>query len=587
MLTIRGRLRLIALGMIIVSGLMIARLLSFQYRLDPEVQEQLYSVAGASEGRQVEYRPNRGRIYDRDGRVLAVNTMEYRVGISPGAIGAGRETKREVAKDLARILELDEYEVFLQLLPNELGQYPRYVPLKSPVSLEAGEELEELDVSGLVIEPIYRRDYPQEQLTNQLIGFVNLDSVGYWGVEQHYQAELAGQSKIATESGLPADVLEDVNIRDGQDLVLTIDRDIQWFAQQALQDAVEREQALGGTIIVMNPRTGEILAMVSLPDFTLEDYNNLPEQDKPTYNPAIHDVYEPGSIFKILTAAVALDIQKPGLDMFWSYNNVGCEEMAGVLICDSERVPKGPITFPQCLVRSLNTCTAHWNLLIGRDNWYTYLENFGFGRPTGVDMAGEESGIVNWPGTGTFSEANFLQTSFGQGISVTPLQILVAANAIANDGLMMQPFIVQKFYDGDIVYEQRPTAIGRPISAATAQQVLEIMEQAVSAPEGFGDKAELDGFSVAGKTGTAQKLAPDFSYSDDETWASFIGFVPADNPHLSILIMLDDPESYWGSQAAAPVFAELASRLVVLLEIPPDGVRTDLMNNGGNPFGRR
>lgn len=593
------RLNLVLLIMTVISGLLIARLLSFQFRLDPTVQQQLYTIAGATGGREVEYRPNRGRIYDRDGQVLAVNTLEYRVAISPSAIGPGSEPKWAVAKNLARILDLDEREVYLKLLPDPDTGYAGYVFLKAPVSIEVGAELEKANIPGLIIEPMYRREYPQGKLTTQLIGFVSYDSVGYWGVEAHYQAELAGQSKIATESGLPLDVSQDVNIRDGRDLFLTIDRDAQWIAEQTLENYINTERAergslstiRGGTIIVMNPQTGEILAMVSAPTYSVQEYNALPDADKPRFTPPIQQVYEPGSIFKVITAAVALDIQEPGFDLAWSYNNQGCENLQGGVICDAGSRPgaavaRGNITFAQCLILSLNTCTSHWTLIIGPNRWYAYLERFGFGVATGVDLSGEERGTVHIPGTATWGPFNFIQTSFGQGISVTPLQMLTAANAIANDGVMMQPFIVRQSFDGDQLRIHRPTAIGRPISAVTAQQVLQMMEQAVEAGEGVNSSARVEGYRVTGKTGTAQKIAPDGRYSDNLSWASFIGFIPADDPQLSILITLDQPAGYWGSQTAAPLFSELASRLVVLFEIPPDDIRRELLINGANPFGR-
>jgi cell division protein FtsI/penicillin-binding protein 2 len=596
MQALHKRLRLITLALMVVSGVMIARLLSFQFQLDPEVQQQLYNVAGATEGRQVELKPNRGNIYDRDGEVLAVNTLEYRVGISPGVIGPSRETKRQAAKDLARLLDLNESEVFLLLLPDEnTGFYARYVPLKTAVPLEVGAALEALDIPGLVIEPIYRRDYPQEALTAQILGFVNYDGRGYYGIEQHYQAELAGQSRLGRASTVPVDYTEDVNVRDGQDLVLTSDRDVQWVVQQALIGYIEQERAeygtastiKGGSIIVMNPKTGEILAMASHPAYSIEEYNNLPaDQKPPLFNPAISYTYEPGSIFKIITASVALDIKEPGLDLFWTYNNLGCEVIAGARICDSETYAKGNQSFTQCLVRSLNTCTAHWNLIIGSARWYEWLQRFGLGVPTGVDMAGEESGTVNWPWTPGYGEQNFVQTSFGQGIAVTPLQMLTAANAIANGGVIMQPHIVKQFIDGDTIYAPRPTAIRRPIDATTAQMVLDLMKQAVYSDEGFSNLAAVDGYVTAGKTGTAQKLGPDYRYSETDSWASFIGFIPADNPHLSMIVMLDQPKGYWGSLTAAPLFREIVSRIVVLLEIPSDEVRNQLLANGGNPFGR-
>lgn len=583
MLSFNNRLRLVTIVLVIVSGVLIARLLSFQFRLDPDVANRLRSRAAGFEGREVELRPNRGQIYDRDGQVLAVNTLEYRIGISPGALGP---EKREMATRLARALDVNELEIYQRLLPDENGQYPSYVLLKSPASLEEGQAVDELDIPGIVIETIPLRDYPQGALTANILGFVNYDTRGYWGVEEHYNAELAGQSRIGTESNIPLQVSETIQLRNGQDLQLTIDRDIQWIAQQVLADAIEREQAEGGHILIMNPRTGEILAMTSWPFFDADEYNSMPIQERPAFNGNISFSFEPGSIFKIITAAVALDINEPGLDLNWTYNNQGCEEMAGINICTSDRRPTGIETFSMCIIKSLNTCTAHWNRLTGTNRWYDYMRRFGFGTPTGIDLAGESSGIVNWPGTSGWNEANFLQTSFGQGISVTPLQMLTAANAIANGGLMMQPHIVKARIDGDQVYESRPTTIGRPISATTAQLVLNLLVEAVYHENAFGDRAQVGGYTIAGKTGTSQKLGLDFRYSATDSYASFIGFLPADDPQISILIMLDNPQGYWGSQTAAPVFADLVERLVVLLEVPPDAERIDLVNAGGHPFER-
>ena len=597
MTIIRRRLGIVTVAMIIVSGIFIARLLSFQFQLDPEIETQLYDIASVQGGRLVEYQPNRGQIYDRDGQVLAVNTLVYSVGISPGAIGPGREPRIEVAVDIARTLDLNELDVYNLLLPDEDGYYPLYVPIANPVSLEQGAALEDLDIPGIVIEEIYLREYPQEVLMDQIIGFVNLESQGYWGIEQQYQAVLAGQSKIATETGLLVDVSDDVLIRDGQDLTLTIDRDAQWIAMQVLTQAVEEQNARGGTIIVMNPETGEILAMVSYPFFTIDEYNETALERELLFNSSIQMIYEPGSIFKVITAAAALDSGVADLNT-WTYYNTGCEDIAGGTICDAGNSPgasieRGIVPFSECLVKSLNTCTVRWLIGgsgyrgVGSDQWYEYLRLFGFGFGTGVDLWGEQAGIVNWPNTPQWGENNFAQTSFGQGISVTPLQMLTAANAIANDGLIMQPHIVREVRDGDVTRRIEPSPISAPISAATAQQVLGVMEQAVEneGPEVWGAAARVDGYRVAGKTGTSQKIVAG-QYSDDLSWASFIGFIPADDPQLSILIMLDEPEGYWGSSVAAPIFSEIASRLVVVFEIPPESLRDDLLRDGGDPFGR-
>lgn len=585
--SINGRLNLVGLLMTMISVALVAQLLSFQFRLDPAVAEELQLRAGLGEGQEVEVRPNRGQIIDRDGEILAVNRMEYRIAISPSLVGQDR---RETAKELARVLDTSELDIYQALLPDENGIYAGYVVLKSPVSPQVSQAVADLNIPGILIEPLAQRDYPQGTYMTQVLGFVNYNSVGYYGVEEFYQRELAGQTRITTESSSLLDISEDFEVRDGQTLQLTIDRDIQWIAQQTLDEAVSYYGALGGTILIMDPHTGEILAMVSDPPINLDEFLQDPDgRGTMPFTPIVGYTYEPGSTFKVLTAAAALDIQKPGLDLNWSYNNLGCEFKEGVQICDWDKLAKGGRTFTQCLVQSLNTCTARWVEEIGTTLWYNYLDRFGFGRPTNVDIAGEESGIVNWLNTPTWNPANFLQTSFGQGIAVTPIQLMTAVNAIANDGLMMQPHIVLRRVDGDRVFEHVATPISRPISATTAQQVLDLM-QAVVENEGEGTRGQVENYLIAGKTGTSQKIINGI-YSDTESWASFIGFVPADDPQISILVLLDRPtgptsSEYYGSQSAAPTFAKLVERLVVLLEIPPDNLRNELINAGGRPFDR-
>lgn len=587
--SISNRLNLVGLLMTLISVALVAQLLSFQFRLDPAVAEELQLRAGSSESREIEIKPNRGEIIDRDGDVLAVNRMEYRIAISPSLVGQDR---REVAKELARVLDASELDIYQALLPDENGIYQGYVVLKTPVTPQVSQAVADLNIPGILIEPIPQRDYPQGSYMTQVLGFVNYNSSGYFGVEEFYQRELAGQSRITTATNSLLDISDDLEVRNGQTLQLTIDRDIQWIAQQVLDEAVAQYGALGGTILIMDPHTGEILAMVSNPAIDLNTYLENPDaRGNSAFTPTVAYTYEPGSTFKVLTAAAALDIQLPGLDLNWSYTNYGCEEMAGVQICDWDKLPKGNTTFTTCLVSSLNTCTSHWLVDtpgVGRSRWYDYLDRFGFGRPTNVDIAGEEAGIVNLPGTAVWNEANFIQTSFGQGIAVTPIQLLTAINTIANDGLMMQPHIVKQRVDGDFVFEHTPTPISRPISAATAQQVLNLMTAVVN-NNGEGSKAQIERYQVAGKTGTSQKIGPDGRYSDTDSWASFVGFIPADDPQISVLVLLDRPTapgSYYGSQSAAPTFAILAERLVVLLDIPPDAVRNDLINAGGRPFDR-
>lgn len=564
----------------IISTIVLGQLLSFQLRLSPSLQE--FEISASQRGNVTQQlQPNRGQIYDRDGVVLAVNTFEYRVGISPALISSDR---REAAINIATILNLNEEEVYRQLQPDVNGIYTPYVPLAGPINDPTARQLEDLNIRGLTIESIPLRTYPQDSLTAQLVGFVNYADQGFFGVEGKYDRLLAGASREFESRGDLLDVSEFPEARDGQDLVLTIDRDIQFVVNQILSDAIKDQGACGGTIVVMNPRTGEILGMQSLTYIENPGYCPSAEEQDPSYNPAISAQFEPGSVIKVVTAAIALQSNVQNLDLRWTYNNTGCFQAGGIDICDWDRVAKGNKDFTSCIVESLNTCTATWFMELGPSKVYPVLFDFGFGAPTGIDLQGEAAGQVFQPGDSNWSEAMFLNNSFGQGIAVTPLQMLNSVNAIANGGLLMQPHIVKERRDGERVYPTTPNPISRPISSEVAHAVTEIMVQTVG--EGTLDEvARVQGYSVAGKTGTAQQPVPG-GYSQTAAWASFIGFLPADDPIISALVVLDRPAAYWGSQTAAPVFHQLMQRLVVLLEIPPDDVRLQLVNAGGRPFDR-
>lgn len=582
------RLTVITGFMLLISAVLIARLLSFQFRMDPAVKSRLESQAQNRYSQTVEVYPNRGQIYDRNGNLLAVNSFEYRIGISPNQV----VNRAETARKLAPLIDVPEDEIYRKLQPGPDGKLSTYVLLKPVVGFEAGQAIMDLELPGMVIEPLPTRIYPEGELTAQLVGiFRDSDASrtrrGYWGVEGFYQTLLAGQSKKVTTSAIP--VLQEAasitRVRDGIDLVLTIDRDLQFLAQEILNWAVQREQATGGTILIMNPRTGEILAIANYPMF---DPNSLtPENIQRARNPAIADVYEPGSVFKIITMAMAL--QAGTHDETWSYNDPGCFSPGGTRICNWDGAAHGNQTFIDVFVNSWNTGTSTIFMqmaqqLGGPYAVYDMLKEFGIGSPTGVDLEGEAAGILPEPGDLDWNEAQFFTTSFGQGVAVTPLQMLTAANAIANDGLIMQPHIVKKRIDGNEVIETRPAATHRPMSVEVAHRARDIMVRIVEDPASL-DKYEFTRFKVAGKTGTAQIPIPG-GYDPSGSIASFVGFLPADDPVVSVLVKLDRPINYWGSQAAAPVFQELVERLVVLMEIPSDQERYQLIAQGGDPFSR-
>jgi cell division protein FtsI/penicillin-binding protein 2 len=580
------RLTIISFALIAISAVLLARLLSFQFYMDPKTRETLEENRENRLYRKVELRPTRGLIYDRNGNLLATNSFEYRIGISPNQV-IDRQT---VATQLAPLVGMAEDELYHLLEPDENGDFSPYEPLANRVSFETGQQIADLDIDGIVIEALPTRIYPQGELTAQIVGLFLEDEAtkdfrGVYGVEGFYQSLLAGQTRRVTQSVVP--VIEESQpagrVRNGISLVLTIDRDLQYLAEDVLREALEDDPtATGGTILIMNPRTGEILAMANYPAFAPGDLSE--ENLKRAQNPAVSSIYEPGSIFKVLTMAIALDLGTHDLD--WSYYDPGCFERGAVTICNWDRRSHGNPTFAQVFIESLNTGTSTIFYEIGPNDVYPKLREFGIGTPTGVDLAGELPGILVEKSDPNWSEAQFLNNSYGQGVSVTPLQMLTAMNAIANDGLIMQPHIVKARIDGDQIIETNPSASHRPISEAAAHTARDIMVRIVQ--ENPDDEFEFAGYTVAGKTGTAEIPAP-YGYepfAPGNSYASYIGFLPADDPVVSILVKLDRPYAYWGSKAAAPVFQTLVERLVVLMEIPPDDVRHQLMAQGGVPFER-
>lgn len=577
------RLTVISVTLIGIAVVLLIRLLSFQFYLDPDTKETLEDNRENRLYQTVELRPDRGLIYDRNGHLLATNSFEYRVGISPNQV-LDRQT---VAAELAPLVGVPENELYHLLEPDADGLYSSYIPLAPRVDFDTGQQIIDLEIEGMVIEPLPIRIYPQGDLTAQLVGFfAGADDAregrGYSGVEGYYDALLAGQSRRVTKSVIP--VLDEgessIRVRDGVSLQLTIDRDLQFLAQEILDQAVQEHAAEGGTILIMNPRTGEILAIANNPTFRPDDFTA--ENLELARNQAVSEIYEPGSVFKVVTMALAIEA---GIDPFtWTYADPGCWDVAGIAVCNWDDTSRGNPSFAQVFVESLNTGTSTLFYEIGPNTVYPMLREFNIGSPTGVDLEGESPGILVEPGDTFWNEAQFLTTSFGQGVSVTPLQMLTAVNAIANDGLIMQPHIVRARIDGHEVIETRPSASHRPISERTAHLARDIMVRVLQESQEI--EFEFPGFNVAGKTGTAQIPTPGGYYDPDDSIASFVGFLPADDPVVSVLVKLDRPAGYWGSKTAAPVFQALLDRLVVLMEIPPDAIRYELVADGGDPFDR-
>jgi cell division protein FtsI/penicillin-binding protein 2 len=549
----KRRLWFMLAGMALVTVVIIYRLVSFQILQD----EALAAIGRNIHNQQVIAQPERGVIYDRNMAVLAGNSSDYQIGVSPALV----TESEEIATALSPILVEPRQEILLALQSDRPFEL-----LAGRVSPEVAEAIRELPYGGIQIDPLPRRVYPQGELLCHTLGYADFAGVGGSGLEGYYQSELAGEAASATINISPLTAQQSVIAREGADLILTIDRSVQFIVEKHLVQAMETYGSENGTIIVMDPRTGAILAMASMPCFNPGKFF---EADESLFsNPAISRQYEPGSVMKLVTMAAALD--SGTVVPQTTYYDAGVIEIGGYPLYNWDRAAYGTVDMTTLLARSLNVGAATIATWMGADTFYSYMQRFGFGRPTGIDLMAEAAGQLPLPGDADWTESNLGTNAFGQGLASTPLQMISAISALANGGYLMQPYLVQEIHRQGQVYTHEPTILSRPISEQTAAQLTAMSINAVR-QEIF--QAQIEGYTIAGKTGTAQ-IPEGGIYHPDDTIASFIGWLPADAPELLILVKLDRPTaSPWGSQTAAPAFAELAQELVALLGIPPDNVR--------------
>jgi cell division protein FtsI/penicillin-binding protein 2 len=501
----------------------------------------------------------RGRIWDRRGHLLADNVSRYQVSADPGSLNLDNVVKR-----LAPTLDLSPGD-----LRATLAGAQSQVVLSTSLPLTTGRAVRDLNLWAVYSTPYWQRTYPEHQLLSQVLGFVNAKGEGYYGVEGIYDSALRGQKKEweATQDAWfqpsPFDPAYPDSPRTGTDLVLTIDCTFQALTEAELQRALTGTGAKSGTIIVMDPRTGAILAMASLPSF---DPNNYLTTSKERFvNPAVSGTYEPGSVFKVLTMAAAL--QEGLVTPETTYNDTACLEVGGLSVCNWDRKAHGTTNMVDLLARSLNVGAATLSTRMGGQTFYKSVQAFGIGQTTGIDLQFEESGSLRMPGDLDWHASDLGTNAFGQGLSVTPIQMIAAVAAVANDGMLMRPYVVAQKIDGSQVLTAKPTPNGRVISSQVAHTLSGVLEQAV---ERESSPARVPGYRIAGKTGTAQ-IPIAGGYDDPWTIGSFVGWGPVSDPRLIILVKLDRAtSSMWGAETAAPVFSRLASRLFVLMGIPPD-----------------
>ncbi|MBW8009826.1 MAG: penicillin-binding protein 2 [Chloroflexi bacterium] len=528
----------------------------------------------------------RGQIYDRWGNLLAGNRTVYEVGVELAYV----EDPQAIAftihgllgEDYARVLRLASMEASDEAVYNRLSDFTS-VDNVEILKNQIDQRREDIRASipptgpnleGLVFRAHLARSFPEGLLAATILGFVGQDEIGYHGIEEYYDELLAGTSQEIWVPRDPNRVEELPEIPPGDSLVLTIDRELQAMVEEILDNSVEEWDAAGGTIVVMDPNTGEIYAMASTPHLNPNEFSNYDAvfPDNAPFNWATSKSYEPGSVFKIFTMAAAIDLGlvTPETPFF----DTGEIIVGEIPIRNWDNNAWGPQNMLSCMQHSLNVCLAWVGTQLKAGNFYDYMRRFGFGHITGIDIAGEATGRLKEPGDGDWYPADLGTNTFGQGISVTPVQMLMAISAIANEGHMVTPHIVRSLVDGSNQFNIQPQFAGQPISSETARIMTEMLTETLENKESL---ALVSGIRVAGKSGTGEISTLD-GYSD-RTNASFVGWGPVDDPQFIVYVWLEDPTPIWGSLVAAPVFKQVVERLVVSLNLPPDNVRIGLLED--------
>jgi cell division protein FtsI/penicillin-binding protein 2 len=579
--------RYTTLGVIMTA--MAAFIVIQMVRIQTSPQAEVFRNRGESyAGNWQTITPARGHIYDRWGNLLAGNHTVYEVGVELGKV----ENAATIALALNAVVGSDYNEVFTAASrkPSEKAIYAvlaNFVTEEQKTRLETfAEEMqaaysdrpnqERPSLAGIRFVPHLQRSYPEKDLAANLLGFVSREGRGYFGIEEKFNDLLSGTSRTVWVSFDPNRVEDLPEVPNGASLILTIDREIQGAVEEILDAALTKTGAEAGTVVVMNPKTGDILAIATTPRFDLNQFWRYGEvfKGETPFNRAISKAYEPGSVFKIFTMAAALDSDVVERDT--SFLDTGVIEIGGIYIRNWNWGAWGPQDMLGCMQHSLNVCLAWVASEMGARTFYDYLQEFGIGRLTGIELAGEAPGRLKRPGDSDWYEADLATNSFGQGLSTTPLQMLMATSAIANDGKMVTPRILKAVIDKGRQYDSKPQIAGIPISAETARSLTEMLTVSL---ETESSAALVPGYRIAGKTGTAQIPTP-AGYTSNLTHASFVGWGPVDDAQFLVYVWLEKPQtSPWGSVVAAPLFREVVERVVVLTKLPPDNERLSLMSN--------
>lgn len=555
---VRIRIRLVGFCFLIVFSFIVVR----AFQLQVLGQEEWRKRADRQHQKTVPLTPKRGTIYDQGGEELALSIEVESIYLEPTKI---TEPEKAVAV-LSKTLSLPKSRVRDKVLSKK-----NFLWVKRQVYQAEADEVRAAKLAGVGSTKEHQRFYPNSELGAHVLGFTGIDPKGLEGLELKYDGEVLGDGgylvveRDALGRGLGSGNLVVEGNKRGANLYLTLDKHVQYIAEKELAAGVAKAGAKGGSAVVMDPRTGRILAMANSPLYNPNAINNY----RPSHwrNRAVCDTYEPGSTLKVFLMAAALNEK-----LVTPNQIIDCEKgsyrVGGRTIHDHH--PYGRITASEVIKVSSNIGSAKIGKALERDRLYRYLTDFGFGSPTGIDLPGEASGLLRPPNA--WFEVDLAAIAFGQGMTTTPIQLARATAAIANDGKLIDMPIVERIINdrGDVIEERKPEVVRQVVSAEVARQVREMMALVVG-QGGTGTLAAVPGFKVAGKTGTAQKVDPvTGGYSVDKRVASFIGMVPAEAPQLVVVVEIDEPsKQVYGGLVAAPVFSEIATQSLRQLKISP------------------
>jgi cell division protein FtsI (penicillin-binding protein 3) len=526
--------------------------------------ENLANRARQQQQNEIVTSPQRGELLDRQERQLARSVQTVSLFIDPDGLDVA--TLDRNAQQIAHSLGLKQAGLARDFR-KAYDEKKRFVWIARRLDADVANKVVALNLPGVQTQLEPKRYYPNGSLAAHVLGYVGLDGKGLGGVEQFYNAKISGEpGQLFIErdaNGKPYEGYE-IAAKPGQTVILTIDQTIQYQAEQALQAAVQQSRAKSGSVIVLDPRSGEILALANAPTF---DPNRVSEAKPETRsNWALQNIYEPGSTFKVVAFSAALEKKLARVDEHIDCQ-MGAITVAGRVIHDHK--PFGTLTIPEALAKSSNVAAIKLGIRVGDQTMYDYIRRFGFGSKTGIELPGETNGILRR--VDRWQPSSIGSIAIGQEVGVTPVQMVAAFGALANDGMRVAPHLIREVRDagGNVVYRAQPEQ-RRVISAETAIALRGMLESVTL--NGTARKAQLDGYSAAGKTGTAQKIDPKTkAYSATKFVGSFVGFAPVSNPQVVIIVVIDEPAgAYHGGDVAAPVFRQVAELVLPALNIEPD-----------------